>query len=74
VKQIHLGKRRPRRADRRQEPLPLDPRHPDTVKAHQLARRSGSHDTGRRHSGRTPLDLGRSPVEGTTSRPAPRRR
>jgi hypothetical protein len=50
VKQIYIGKRRPRRADRRQEPLPLVPRDPDTVKAHQLARSSGSHDTGRRHS------------------------
>jgi hypothetical protein len=38
VKRIHIGKRRPRPAGRRQEPLPLDLRDPDIVKAHQLAR------------------------------------
>ena len=48
VKQIHTGQRRPHQADRRQEPQPLDPRHPDAVEAHQLARRSGSHDSGRK--------------------------
>jgi len=42
VKQIHIGKRRPRPAGRRQEPLPLDLRDPDIVKAHQLARSAGS--------------------------------
>jgi hypothetical protein len=50
MKQTHISKRRSRPANTRQEPLRPDPRDPDIVRAHQLARGSGSHDTGRRDS------------------------
>ena len=39
--QIRITKRR-RPADWRLEPLPLDPRDPDIVRAKQLARRAGN--------------------------------
>lgn len=62
MKHIHIAKRRPRPASRRQEPLPLDTRDPDIVKAHQLARSSGSQG---------PADGGR--VEATQDPAGPRR-
>ncbi len=52
MRQIRISKRRARRAEWRQEPLQADPRDPDIVKAHQLARRSASPDTSRRQPGR----------------------
>ncbi len=39
MKQLRITKRH-RQADWRQEPLPLDPRDPDIVRAKELARRS----------------------------------
>jgi hypothetical protein len=41
MKQIQRGKRHRRPADGRLEPLALDPRDPDIVHAHRIARRSG---------------------------------
>jgi WhiB family transcriptional regulator, redox-sensing transcriptional regulator len=41
MKQIQRAKRHRRPAGRRHEPLALDPRDPDIVHAHQIARRSG---------------------------------
>lgn len=46
MKQTQRAKRPRRSAGRRHEPLPLDPRDPDIVHAHQIARRSGP-DSGR---------------------------
>jgi hypothetical protein len=40
VRQTRIRKRRPRPVSRRQEPLRLDARDPDIIKAHQLARKS----------------------------------
>lgn len=45
MKQIHKAKRHRGSADGRQEPLALDPRDPDIVHAHRIARR-GSPGTG----------------------------
>jgi hypothetical protein len=50
MKQIQRAKRHRRPAGRRHEPLALDPRDPDIVHAHQIARRSGP-DAGRVRSG-----------------------
>jgi hypothetical protein len=36
MRQVHIRRRRP--ADRPAEPLPLDPRDPDILRAKQLAR------------------------------------
>jgi hypothetical protein len=52
MRQIRISKRRTRPVGWRQEPLRLDARDPDIVKAHQLARGSGLQSTSRRHSGR----------------------
>jgi hypothetical protein len=41
MRQIRVTKR-PRPSDWRQEPLPLDPRDPDIVRAKELARRSST--------------------------------
>jgi hypothetical protein len=51
MKQIQRGKR-PRRSDSgRQQPLALDPRDPDIVHAHRIARRSSRPGVGRVRSG-----------------------
>jgi hypothetical protein len=42
MKQIQRAKRHRRLPGGRQEPLALDPRDPDIVQAHRIARRSGS--------------------------------
>jgi hypothetical protein len=54
MKQIRRGKRHTQSASWRQEPLRLDPRDPDIVKAHRLTRSLRSRHTGRRHSRRMP--------------------
>ena len=41
MRQIRVGKRRPRPASWPQTPLPPDPRDPDIVRAHQVTRRAG---------------------------------
>jgi hypothetical protein len=41
MKQIQRAKRHRRSAGGRQEPLALDPRDPDIMHAHRIARRSG---------------------------------
>jgi hypothetical protein len=41
MKQIRRAKRHRRSAGGRHEPLALDPRDPDIVHAHRIARRSG---------------------------------
>lgn len=41
MKQNQMAKRHRRLAGRRQEPLALDPRDPDIVRAHRIARGSG---------------------------------
>ena len=50
MKQIQRAKSHRRSASGRQEPLALDPRDPDIVHAHRIARRSGS-GVGRVRSG-----------------------
>ena len=50
MKQIQRAKRHRRSAGGRQEPLALDPRDPDIVHAHRIARRGGP-DAGRVRSG-----------------------
>jgi hypothetical protein len=40
MRQIRKDKRRPRSASAQQAPLPADPRDPDIVHAHQVARRT----------------------------------
>ena len=40
MKQVHKAKRNPGSAGGRQEPQDVDPRDPDIVRAHQIARRS----------------------------------
>ena len=47
MKQIHRTKRPRGSADRRQEPLAIDPRDTDIVCAHRIARRSTRPDAGR---------------------------
>ena len=42
MKQIRRAKRHRRSAGERHEPLALDPRDPDIVNAHRIARRSGT--------------------------------
>jgi hypothetical protein len=51
MKQIQRAKRHPRSAGGRHEPLALDPRDPDIVHAHRIARRSGRSGAGRVRSG-----------------------
>ena len=51
MKQIQRGKRHRRSADGRQEPLAIDPRDPDIVHAHRIARRSSRPGAGRVRSG-----------------------
>ena len=46
MKQIHKAKRQ-RRPASGQEPLAVDPRDPDIVHAHRIARRSGRPGVGR---------------------------
>ena len=58
MRQIRMTKRR-RPDDWQLEPLPLDPRDPDIVRAKQLARRAGN---------RT-LRPGRTGRQGSTGRP-----
>jgi hypothetical protein len=43
MKQIHKAKRHRGSARGRQEPLAVDPRDPDIVRAHRIARRSSHH-------------------------------
>ena len=45
----------------RQEPLPVDPRDPDIVHAHRIARRISRPGTGRAGSGRSTLS---APIRG----------
>jgi hypothetical protein len=42
MRQARISKRRRRPDDWRLEPLPLDPRDPDIVRAKELARRTGA--------------------------------
>lgn len=51
MKQIHKTKRHRGSADARQEPLAVDPRDPDIVHAHRIARRSSRPGAGRVRSG-----------------------
>jgi len=51
MKQIHRAKRHRGPASGRQEPLPADPRDPDIVHAHRIARRSSRPGAGRVRSG-----------------------
>lgn len=51
MKQIQRAKRHRGSADGRQEPLAIDPRDPDIVHAHRIARRSGRSGAGRVRSG-----------------------
>jgi hypothetical protein len=51
MNQIQRAKHRRRSADGRQEPLAIDPRDPDIVHAHRIARRSGRPGAGRVRSG-----------------------
>jgi len=51
MKQIQRAKRHRRSVDGRQEPLATDPRDPDIVHAHRIARRSGRPGAGRVRSG-----------------------
>ena len=50
MKQIQTSRRHRRSAGGEQEPLALDPRDQDVVRAHRIARRSGP-DAGRVRSG-----------------------
>ena len=47
MKQIQRAKRHRGSVDGRQEPLDMDPRDPDIVHAHRIARRSGRSSAGR---------------------------
>jgi len=61
MKQIQRAKRHRRSADERQQPLALDPRDPDIVDAHRIARRSSRPGAGRvRHGSHNPT----APVSG----------
>ncbi len=51
MKQVQRAKRHRGSACGRQEPLALDPRDPDIVHAHRIARRSGRSGAGRVRSG-----------------------
>jgi len=51
MKQIQRAKRHRRSVDGWQEPLAIDPRDPDIVHAHRIARRSGHPGAGRVRSG-----------------------
>jgi len=51
MKQIQRARRHRRSAGGRQEPLAFDPRDPDIVYAHRIARRSGHSGVGRVRSG-----------------------
>jgi hypothetical protein len=51
MKQIQRAKRHRRSVGGRQEPLAVDPRDPDIVHAHRVARRSSPPDAGRVRSG-----------------------
>jgi hypothetical protein len=51
MKQIQRAKRPRRSADGWQEPLATDPRDPDIVHAHRIARRSSRPGAGRVRSG-----------------------
>ena len=52
MKQIERAKRHRGSASGRQEPLAVDPRDPDIVHAHRIARRSSPPGAGRVRSGR----------------------
>jgi hypothetical protein len=47
MRQIQKNKRRPGLASAQQAPLPTDPRDPDIVHAHQVARRTSRAGTSR---------------------------
>jgi hypothetical protein len=51
MKQIQKAKRHRGSASERQEPLAVDPRDPDIVHAHRVARRSSRPGAGRMRSG-----------------------
>ena len=51
MKQIQRAKRHCRSADGRQEPLTIDPRDPDIMHAHRIARRGSRPGAGRVRSG-----------------------
>ena len=51
MKQIQRAKRHRRSVDGWQEPLAIDPRDPDIVHAHRIARRRGRPGAGRVRSG-----------------------
>jgi hypothetical protein len=51
MKQIQRAKRHRRSDDGRQQPLALDPRDPDILHAHRIARRSSRPNAGRVRSG-----------------------
>jgi len=51
MKQIQRAKHHRRSTDGRQEPLATDPRDPDIVHAHRIARRSSRPAAGRVRSG-----------------------
>ena len=51
MKQIQRARRHRRSAGGRQEPLAIDPRDPDIVHAHRIARRSSRPGAGRVRSG-----------------------
>ena len=53
MKQTQKTKRHRGSAGGRQAPLPVDPRDPDIVHAHRIARRSSHPGTGRAGSGRS---------------------
>ena len=52
MKQIHRARCHRGSAGGRQEPLAADPRDPDIVRAHRIARRSSRPGTSRARSGR----------------------
>ena len=52
MKQIQRAKRHRGSAGRRPEPLAIDPRDPDIVRAHRIARRGSRPGAGRPRSGR----------------------
>ena len=52
MKQIQKARRPRGSASGRQEPLPADPRDPDIVRAHRIARRNSRQRAGRVRSGR----------------------
>jgi len=51
MKQIQKAKRPRRSASGRQDPLAVDPRDPDIVRAHRIARRSSGTRAGHMRSG-----------------------